>query len=548
MISSIKKVSSIFVFCLLVLTIIQGCSSYSPRGAPPIQGKKALNKSIMFVGDPQIHNIYGFQLKQMSKLSDVVSKFTIRPPELNILAPLVLEYLIQQGAKNHKSNLIVVVGDTINIACSGEYASFLDALNRGNRGRLPILMAHGNHDSYLLGTVNHYLPTDKVHDWKPRKMQTSKLPTDESWWGGSNKVSSTGNISWRGACLKPSLGQKTLSSPMNKSRWLAKYIDMLKKSGATIQTRNNNSQPDGEVIAMNFASKPGSPLVKLNFKAKGLWYPPKLRRTPSRSNLLRTYKSFIVQKIDYDNSRVIIIDTSVCEKTRSFLGYVATNTGINACIGDPQFKIIEEYASRLPKNHKLVLVGHFPMGDIAKKERQRLLNILSAHKHWVYMSAHEHSVTSQANWKTGVEINIGSTTDWPMEVNNIRFRQGESAPRVYQTQNSVNKIPTYLPSHYEGATEICRHIKTAKTLALLNYFGEMRYWRSPKADPGCYASDHKSWSKLGHELAAYIKTIHQRFRSDEKYRNAVLAVAISASQSEALQGDLIGSFRLAQDR
>ena len=508
--------------------------------------KSTVNQSVVFLGDPQIHNIYGFRLRQMSRIPDFFSKFAIRPPELNILAPLLLENVIKKSEERHQSHFMVVVGDAINIGCSGEYATFLDALHRGNQGKLPVLMAHGNHDSYLLGTVNHYLPADDTSEWKPREMPTSRVPTDESWWGTPRGIHPTHNSDWPGACFEPSVNGESRSSPMNKSRWLAKYIELLKDSGAVVATRDSLLSLDDQEITLLFSARPGSALKQLNFEAKGFWHRPKIGEVPSASDLTKTYQSFIVQKVDYEKNRMVIIDTSVCEKTQGGWRFLFTNTGTNACIGEPQFEIIEQYVSRTPMNHKLVLVGHFPLGHLSPEDKKRLLKIANTRKNWVYVSAHAHSQTTRVDWRTGLEINIGSTTDWPMEANNMRFARGKQAPQVYQTLNDVDKIPPYIPSPYYGKSEICRHFNAAKKLAFLGSYDVNNQWRSPKPDPTCDTASDQRLIQLGVSLAGYVEIIHQRFRADEQYRDAVLSIAAAASQSEALKNDLTGSFRLGR--
>ena len=70
----------------------------------------------------------------------------------------------------------------------GRYALFRAAL-AGFR-TVPVLMAHGNHDSYLMGTVNSYVPGRDVGGWRPEAMASADLPVDESWWGAPREPAS----------------------------------------------------------------------------------------------------------------------------------------------------------------------------------------------------------------------------------------------------------------------------------------------------------------------------------------------------------------------
>ncbi len=531
--------SSNFILWILITVGMLGCSA-SPKYLTPLEHEESdKSQSITFVADPQIHNIYGLGLKQMSWISDIASKVAVRPPELNILAPLVLEDLLSNSNDQHRSNIIVVLGDTTNIACSGEYDAFLDALNKGNKSNLPVLMAHGNHDTYLMGTVNNYIPVDSQLDWKPTGMQSSPLPTDESWWGETTKISSTHGRNWRDGCFQPTLGGSSGSSPMNKSRWLAKYIAFLGKAGLTQDTNSLKRQLDDEKVSMSFSSKANSALKKLNFSAKGLWYRPDFGDVPSKSIFSRTYKSFLVQKTDFENTRMIIIDTSVCEKAIGGWRFIFTNAGQNACIGDPQFKIIEEYIASTPINHKLVLAGHFPLLDLSTRERNRLLRMSSTQDNWVYMSAHSHLPISLLDWEAGIEINVGSTTDWPMEANNVWFHAEKPVPAIATTLNRASDVIAYVSTNYNGKSEVCRHLEAAKKMALLEDYDDITKWRSPKINETCNVSDSDSWEQFGSVLADYVATVYERFHTDTKYRYAMLSIAAAASKSEFHKKDLV---------
>lgn len=532
-----KNLISVFVVAAISIGGF-GCSEFPKKSTILAHTEIDSTKPIAFIADPQIHNIYGLGLKQMSAISDIVSKVAVRPPELNILAPLVLETLTAESSSQYDNHAIVVLGDATNIACSGEYETFLKSIQAGRTQNLPLFMAHGNHDSYLMGTVNHYFPLDSQTDWKPKNMGGSMLPTDESWWG-TTAISSSHYSNWRDGCFQPVSSTSNQSTPMNKSRWLAKYIDFLKNDGLFLVAGDEKTESTNDSVVMIFSSAEGSILNKLNFSAKGRWYRPKFGDTPSESYFTSTYKSFLVQSIDFDKTRMIIIDTSLCEKARGGWMFFFSNAGQNACIGSEQLEVIEEYISQVPSNSKLVLAGHFPLDDLSNSERKKLLKVASASNSWVYMSAHSHHAISQLDWASGVEINVGSTTDWPMEASNVWFESNQATPVVSTIVNQNAGLPQYTKSNYQGESEVCRHLAAAKKLANLKVNNIVEEWISPKTDSKCEVSKQGSWEYFGNELAKHMETINKRFHSEPNYKKAMLSIAAAASESEYKAKDLV---------
>ena len=521
---------------VIVLVMFSACAS-KPTILPlihPTANEKTA--PVLFLADPQIHNIYGMGLKQMTRISDIASKVAVRQPEINIIAPLILENLIAQSEKKNNSEAIIVLGDATNIGCSGEFNTFMESIKYGNINNVPVLLAHGNHDTYLMGTVNHYFPTSSASNWKPDFMETSNVPTDEDWWG-EGVIDSRNGRNWRDGCYSPNKE----SSPMNKSRWLAKYISYL--SGVGLKRVNIEKSIEGKkkrsVFELSYGSRMGTPLSELNFEAKGFWFPPEFKKVPQKSYFTRVYKSFLVQRAQIEETDIIIIDTSLCEKARGgFLGFAFTNAGQNACIGDSQFEVIKEYVDEVKTGRRLVVAGHFPLADLKSRERNRLLRIMSSHAGWTYMSAHSHYATKQFKWGNGSEINIASTTDWPMEASNVWFNEVSRGPIIGQINNQANILDNSDFTKYSGKSEACRHLVVAKKIAELSSYENVQ-WKSPKPDASCDPNKAEDWEEVGLALMEQVTIITNRFRSDEKYKEVVLSIMSTASKNEKDSWDLV---------
>lgn len=485
-------------------------------------------RNVLIVADPQLHNIHGLSLKQMAPVADWFIGVAIRPPELNILAPLVLDHAIDKGLAS-KPDVMLVLGDVGNIGCSGEMEQFQKIVHERAGSAPPVIMAHGNHDTYLMGTMNSFIPAERAQGWKPPAMGNSAVPTDESWWDRPTSSTPMYPTSWRDGCYQPD----TDSAPMNKSRWLAKYLASLAKWGMVQQ--RGGSAATANPVALRFEATPGTPLGNMQYKAEGMWHRPTFGDTPSKSDFIAAYRSFIVQRFDLDKTSTIVIDTSVCENARGNAAVLFTNAGTWACIGREQFDTIERMVRQIPSDHRLVIASHFPMRGLGLLERLQLLQVLDGRNNWAYLSAHTHHAKSETPYGHGREINMGSTTDWPMEWNMVRYPDGAAFPSAKTAYvRGPEKIGYAFPAVAEARFEVCRHLAAAEQLANLDPAAPLEIWQSPSKPVDCEVDSREKWAIYSKRLSELVNKIHTRYRNDEKgYRARVLAIAAAASEAES---------------
>lgn len=518
----------------LYVVVLFGCTSSK---VTKLSGANVTKEStrLVVVADPQIHNMYGLGLKQMLKPADMISKVAIRSPELNILSPLILQKRIEESHSGESTAPLIVLGDGTNIACTGEYEDFWRALKSAHNGL--ILMAHGNHDSYLMGTVNSYLPTDKdISGLDNMEMWTSPVPTDESWWGNAESPKNSDGIflrNWKDGCYRPpEIGG---GLPINKSQWLRRYINELNKFGGTLIP----PKFDENIFEYELSIRPvaGSKLSQINYQGEGVWWRPNIMNKYEGA-LYATYNSYVTQAFDIsDTHRVILIDTSVCYNARGGIYYIFTNAGTNSCIGNQQMKSIEALIESAPDNKSLIFAGHFPLNALKVAERTELIKLFSARDKWTYISAHTHSPLRDFDWGSGNEINIGSTTDWPLEINSLYFENNSSSIIAISNINSTSDgILKYTPASQVGYSEVCRHMAAAKMLAEWNTSDTLNEWKSPKIDRDCY-NDQDSWITNGERLSDYLKTIKNRFEPGSDYEKIMMRIAESASYYEYMSRD-----------
>ncbi|WP_282297263.1 hypothetical protein [Stenotrophomonas sp. PS02289] len=499
---------------------------------------------VLFVADPQIHNMYGVGLKQMMLVSDLVSNVAIRHPEVNIAAPLTLRYALQQGQARlaRGKGMVVVLGDGTNIGCTGGAEAFKAEFDRLAQGSI-WLQAHGNHDSYLIGTVNSYRPVE-ANELELTGTMQSPLPVDESAW----KPSSLENLSnwnrymrwrnWPDACYRPSVGGYPAGTPMNKIRWLARYTKYLEKHGLILEPAGTS---EGGGIAFTGTADSGKALHLMNYQLHGIWYRPKAATFSTLEEYQEGWKSFIVQRADIGATHtLVLIDTSVCPSANGGLTkYWGSNAGTNGCLGTEQLSEISAMVGSIPKERSIIVGGHFPLVALEEAESRSLSRILEQARPsgWTYVSGHTHNSLSGSIFGNGVDINIGSTTDWPLESHVMRF--SPNSARVVEMDSTVignpPRVLKYKPDRHSlgKRSELCRHYKVAEVLAEARSEEHRNYWRSPSISWRECNRIEKNWKSSAEELIGFQQRISNRFdEPDGLYRDFILSIAAGASYEE----------------
>lgn len=448
-----------------------------------------------------------------------------------------------RGGQAGRPDLVVVLGDGTNIGCTGE-ADIFDAQFKRVPG-LVRLMAHGNHDSYLMGTLNSFEPTKHTYRFPSALVDPSNLlPADDGWFTAPDvpymQSTQLWNRSWRDTCFSPPVGGAPAGTPMNKIRWLARYADSLVPLG--LQQQAVRVSPDGE-IEFRGAAAPGTPLGALDYRARGIWYRPIAQPGRANGEFKRTWKSFSVQVANVsDTHTLLLLDTSVCEVAQGGLRMLATNAGSNACIGKDQFLVIQSMVDEVPSSRHLVFAAHFPLKALHRDERKALVAIMARRSSagWTYVSGHTHDASSPYVLSGGVDLNIGSTTDWPMERHVIQFAQ--DAPRVTGIESRLLGA-THFPLAYRVEwdwagrySELCRHYGAARALADAGPGQYEAEWNSPSVSRDECIGLQSEWRRSAEQLQAFQARISERFDSDPEYRRFVLRLAAGASLYEFRNG------------
>jgi hypothetical protein len=491
-----------------------------------------LRTGAVFIADPQIHNVYGGGIKQTWVASDIATGVAQRPAELNLLSPYVLTELIERAngvAGPDGSPLIIVLGDTTNIACSSELDRYSASVEAARKPGQVVIAAHGNHDSYLMGTVNSYLPANIDAAMVSTRMPDSRLPLDASWWDtpGADLDGKT----WKAICAHPDGGR-----PLNKGQWLARYASSLKEAGLEQLVPQDTM---GEGIRFRGQTVPGSPLDALNFAAVGRWYPP--QRMGKGWDLQRVSRSYLVQAVDLGPAhRLVLFDSSTCNDARGGVAFLSTNAGTHACVGQAQLEDIKRIASETTR--QLVFAAHYPFEKFNEQDRVGLLEAMaSGGRRWTYISAHTHAPRPLEWHVGGVELNIGSTTDWPMEGTYLEFDES-IAPVVHKVRlEDRPRLKYRVAAGYQGS-ELCRHVDAAVLLAAMNPEDVGNTWRSPGKVMRYVRCNAEGQERGFERLRDAEQVIERRMRTEPAYRQRALEIAAAASFTEHLEvtgGDIL---------
>lgn len=513
----------------------------------------------VLVADPQIHNPYGRAIRSASPLADVAAKTALRPPVLNLLAPLALESLVEASRRRAPSAPVLVLGDTLNIACTGEWATFAASMNSATAGTV-WLTIHGNHDSFMLGNENRYSRPDESICGRQPRGQGEELPSCDATWCDPNMYalwspqdcsnfayneSECGNISeygWAGVCATPTND----SAPMSKLSWIASYLHHLKSLGAMVPGPELNDSFVG------FEANEGTDLNELAFRGA-------LYTAFSTQDHREQWKSFIVQSFINNRVRFVLIDTSVGGAPFGQLRRPASGglrdlqsgnaAGNNGQVGALQLEAIE-YLLSFDQEEAVgtVIVGHVPLHKL--HDGDELLDLVSRQRNTVYISAHTHAATSSHTYSRGSnansatdnhihEINIGSTTDTPMESSVLSISErseyhiqhdylvgSESiidCPDIRYTSNSNSQI----------TTQACTHLRSAR---MLSGIAQSRVPPPRWSEATSQQCSQSRSLQAAQEILRRMNELNVLSRQDAALREALLCIAAAASSAHGSTG------------
>ena len=358
----------------------------------------ASTKSIHVVSDCQLHNLYSLPVPERNLSAESAVATAIRSPQLDLFSRDVLQWILRNGAP--ESDLIVHLGDALDLACEGELESFLEVMDGVGK---PWFMAPGNHDCFYFG----------VYDPEKRSQ-------------------------WQEACYGS-------GRPLTKDLFLRLYL-------ANLIRRDD---PDSAALAasLGLTSFLGLPLGELAERLppsfdweqpvgeclllEGIWW---------NLDQERPWRSFLMQCVTTGSyepgsqpTRMLLMDS--CQYARrpqlipnGWRSYPPPlNSGSGGEMLPDQLRLARAWIEARPGGTTLAF--HHPFDALAPRSkssigwlrRERNVSlVLTAHTHRGYFAHHDLGGESDE-----LELNIGSTTDWPMEWRVLSAKVNVEQEKIY---------------------------------------------------------------------------------------------------------------------
>jgi len=424
---------------------------------PTEEGWLATSQALL-CSDCQFHNLYSRPLPERNLSAEAAAATAIRPPQLDLFAPDVLAWILKNDTADKE--VVLHLGDATNLATTGEFHRFVETMGVSPK---PWFMAPGNHDIYYFGV---YATQD------PELLKAAAYHSGE---------------------------------PMDKGRFIRLYVAALLRQ----------DEPGCKALgrALGLEPRPGATLAQAAARvpASFEWYagegpPGLLDRICWKIDEEQPWRSFILQSIglrlgDSRGVRVLLLDS--CQYSRrpkrapnAWRSYpVELNCGLTGEMLPDQLRKIRAWLE--PRTHSAVFLCHHPFEVLAPRSRTNLGWLWREYRIGMLVTAHTHAGYYAHHDLGGkldqIELNIGSTTDWPMEWRSLQGFTNIDRQRIYirSIRNTLVdalrrrggffepgwEIPLDAPDDYRSY----KQGESAKGLLVGYYFGAhyTPYWLPP---------------------------------------------------------------------
>ena len=375
----------------LALLATAGCGGADYEAKRPstsdsvVREQLTLSRPVLLIGDNQVQHLFGKGVIERTGLADYLARTAIRPVQLDMFA----HQLFLDACQAVPDYPIIHLGDAANSACVQELDLAFALMQACGEGR-PWVMAPGNHDAFLMGSVH----------------RTCRLQE------------------WADACYDfhgPD-GNELAKDVLVKKILLRTWAPRLHK-GHELECEEPKSEQDiskcvrGRVVRSESDSHPDSRwndfLVEATFHV----------------NEDAPWQSFVLQLVDLtapsNESQpvfALVVDT-VHYEDRPRVWPQSQDPGTTGAIEDAQRDAIKR--TLLEHQQALFLfVGHHPLEKLQEDSRTFVLELAHRETIAAYVSGHTHLGRWYGHPVEGrkedfVELNVGSITDHPNEYRDL---------------------------------------------------------------------------------------------------------------------------------
>lgn len=382
---------------LLCPTAGCGGADYEAKPAaatPAAPASLPLSRPVLLVGDNQVQHLFGKGVYERTALADHVARTAVRPVQLDMFA----HQLLIDACRALPDIPVIHLGDAANSGCVQEIDRTF-ALMRACGVNRPWVMAPGNHDAFLMGSVHR---TCRLTEWEDACYDVGPYGPDGNEVTKDVLVRRILDHIW-----EPHLGQGyTLDckEPEDPQR-----LDTCNR-GKIVRSEGAGRHRDAWSTF----------LVEAAFQVD--------REHP--------WRSFVLQLVDVSMrpgssppTFALVLDT-VHYDDRPRVWPQSQDPGTTGAVAGAQRTAIRELLVPLEESH-LLLVGHHPLDELQPGTQDFVLEL--ALRAVAYVSGHthlgrwyEHAVEGRRG--SFVELNVGSVTDHPNEYRDLRLLGSSEAP------------------------------------------------------------------------------------------------------------------------
>ncbi len=416
-------------------------------------------RKALLCSDCQFHNIYSKPLPERNLSAEAAASTAIRPPQLDLFAPDVLRWILKNGAPD--KDVVIHLGDAMNLSTTGEFRKFIEVMKSAGT---PWFMAPGNHDGYYFGVY----PT---HD--------ENLLADSAFMSGK---------------------------PLEKDDFVRLYIAAIARQDepgcaalAAAIGIESRAEDDIEEVAKNIP-------LEFDWKAKpdatGL-----LARIAWRIDEVNPWHSYVLQRINMANENTggreassLLLDS--CQYGRrpkmapnAWRSYpIPINCGLTGQMMPDQLRKLRAWLEDSEGRGGDSVMCHHPFERLEPYTRSSVGYLWREYDIGLMVTSHTHAGYyahhSLGGERDEVELNIGSTTDWPMEWRTLQvfLKPDDRKAYIYAERKTLVGELRQLEGFFENGWEIPQDApddyrsykrgKSAKGLLASYYLGDhyTPYW------------------------------------------------------------------------
>lgn len=346
----------------------------------------SVTRPVLLVSDCQLFNLDTEALPERNLSSQSMVATAIRSPQLNLFSRDVLRWILDDGKASCEA--VIHLGDAADLGCEGELREFIELMSASDR---PWLMTPGNHDCFYFGNFHPARPDN-----------------------------------WLAAC-------RAAGMPLAKDLFVRLYVASL------LQQEDSGFRLLADDLGL--ADERGLDLFELG---RLLPLQHRFEAPDDAQGFLEgiawnideehPWRSFVLQRAKLDGtgerdleSVAILLDS--CQYwlrpdmvPNAWNSYpLHLNVGMTGEMLADQLRIVREWLDELVPGREFALImSHHPVKSYAAKSSSSLRWLWREHAAIaMFVTAHTHHGHFEHHFldddREAIELNVGSTTDWPME-------------------------------------------------------------------------------------------------------------------------------------